>query len=67
MNKAVKMMTDGMEMIIVVVWKKVAMRGAHAGQIHMMRPDDERQEADDQNGIDERFDNPRSACGCYWR
>jgi hypothetical protein len=26
MNSAVRMMTDGMEIIMVVVWKKVAMR-----------------------------------------
>ena len=40
------MMTDGIEMIIVVVWKNVLMRRAHAGQIHVVRPDDERQEAE---------------------
>ena len=46
------MITDGIEMIIVVVWKKVAIARAHPGQIHVVRPDDERHEAEEQRRID---------------
>ena len=58
MNRQVRMITDGIEMIIVVVWKNVRDRRAHAGQIHVVRPDDERQEADGQHRIDQRFVAP---------
>jgi len=40
------MITEGIEMIIVVVWKNVLIFVAHAREVHVMRPDDEREETD---------------------
>ena len=52
---AVTRITDGIEMIIVVVWKKALTVGAHAGQVHVVRPDDEGQEAEHKDGADHRL------------
>ncbi len=63
MKNAVKMMTDGIEMIIVVVWKNVAHRRAHAGQIHVMRPNDEGEEAEHERGVDQGLVTPERLAG----
>ena len=45
----VRMTTDGIEMIIVVVWKNALIVGAHAGEEHVVRPHDERHEAEERS------------------
>jgi len=41
-------------MIIVVVWKNVTDLRSHAGEIHVVRPHDEGQDADGQRGVNQR-------------
>ena len=58
MKNALKMMTDGIEMIIVVVWKNALTDGAHAGQPHVVGPDDEGEEPENERRENERLVTP---------
>ena len=58
MKNALRMMTDGIEMIIVVVWKNALTDRAHAGQPHVVGPDDEGEKTEHERREDERLVTP---------
>ena len=58
MKNALKIITDGIEISSVVVWKNALTARAHARQPHVMRPHDERQESDHEHRKNQRFVTP---------
>jgi hypothetical protein len=63
MSIEVMMITEGMEISTVVVWKKVETAGAHAGHVHVVGPDDERQETEHEHRVDHRLVAPQRLAG----